>query len=243
MGWQYQPGRPTVQETVTSACRQLFGFDCDVTGCSRTDSGVHAIGFAATVTKKGTSSLETGIPVYRIPGALNFYLPEQVAATSASFVDEDFHPRYSAHSKTYKYLISLSGNRSPLLRGRVFIPRTDLSPDAVDRMNEAAKKLIGEKDFGTYMSAGSSITDTVRTVYDCNVSASDGILTISITGNGFLYNMVRIIAGTLLDVGYKKLEPSDIPDITLSCDRKKAGPTLPPYALYLYSVDYSVPEN
>ncbi|MCQ2427987.1 MAG: tRNA pseudouridine(38-40) synthase TruA [Clostridia bacterium] len=237
-GWQYQPGRTTVQSVLTSACESLFGFACDVTGSSRTDAGVHALGFAACISKKGESSLPTSVPYGKIPDALNFYLPQGVSVFSAEPVPDDFHPRYSAHSKTYHYLISASHFRSPLLEERAYIPRHDLDSGAVLRMNEAASAFCGEHDFASYMSSGSSVTDTVRTVYSCSVEQNDGLIVISVTGNGFLYNMVRIIAGTILECGFGSIGPEDIKGITDSRDRSKAGPTLPPYALYLGSVSY-----
>ena len=237
-GWQAQPGKNTVQQTINAAAKQLFGFDCDVTGCSRTDAGVHALGFYACIAGKGQPGLETGIPVSAVRPALNRYLPPEVAVISACAVPDSFHPRYSAVSKTYSYLISESSLRNPFYENRVFVPSRDLSKEDTERMSSAAENLVGRHDFSSYMNSGSSVTDCVREIFSATVTRRDGICAVTLKGNGFLYNMVRIISGTLLEVGYGRILPGDIPSVTDACSRPAAGPTLPPYALYLCDVEY-----
>ena len=237
-GWQFQPGKVTVQKELNDACSRLFGFECDVTGCSRTDAGVHAFGFCATVAARGKSSIETSVPPRQAARALNRFLPPEISVISSEAVSDLFHPRYSAVAKTYMYLISASSVKNPFFANRVFVPKTPLFESAPALMNEAAALLCGRHDFSSYMSSGSSVHDTVREIFSCSVISENGILAVKIRGNGFLYNMVRIISGTLLEVGFGRIPPGDIAKITAAADRSAAGPTLPPYGLYLCSVDY-----
>ena len=234
-GYQVQNNAPTVQGELCRAAEQLFGGRCDVTGCSRTDSGVHANVFCAAVTGHGTQSLETTVPTDKIPRAMNAFLPPDIAVISAEEVEDRFHPRYDVKSKEYVYFIQNGGERNPFMADRcLFYPkRLD-----VERMNEAAQMFVGEHDFATYMAAGSKVESTVRTVYSASVVRDGDVVKFAVRGNGFLYNMVRIMTGTLLAVGEGKIPPEEIPQITESLDRKRAGSTAPACGLYLNDVEY-----
>ncbi|MBO5904749.1 MAG: tRNA pseudouridine(38-40) synthase TruA [Clostridia bacterium] len=223
-GYQVQNNAPTVQGELCRAAEQLFGGRCDVTGCSRTDSGVHANVFCAAVTEHGKQSLETTVPTDKIPRAMNAFLPPDIAVISAEEVEDSFHPRYDVKSKEYVYFIQNGGERNPFMADRcLFYPkRLD-----VERMNEAAQMFVGEHDFATYMAAGSKVESTVRTVYSASVVRDGDVVKFAVRGNGFLYNMVRIMTGTLLAVGEDKIPPEEIPQITESLDRKRAGSTAP----------------
>ena len=239
-GYQVQFNAPTIQAELNSALRDLFGVDCDVTGCSRTDSGVHAKCFCATVQFKSKSDFDTKIPCERIPLALNFRLPDDISVFYAEFVDDDFHARYSVVSKTYEYKIWNSPYRDPFLVNRSYHIPKPISVEGIENMQEAARHLCGLHDFAAFMSAGSSVKSTERTVYSCEVTKSGEVILIRISADGFLYNMVRIICGTLLEVGRGNISPEDIPSIIESRDRSKAGPTLPSCGLYLTEVHYPV---
>lgn len=234
-GYQVQNNAPTVQGELCRAAEQLFGGRCDVTGCSRTDSGVHANMFCAAVTNHGSASLETTVPTEKIPRAINAFLPPDIAVVSAREVEDSFHPRYDVKSKEYVYLIQNKGERDPFLADRcLFYPR-DLD---VEKMNMAAEMFVGEHDFAAYMAAGSNVGSTVRTIYSASVRREGNMIRFSVSGNGFLYNMVRIMTGTLLAVGEGKIAPQDIPSVTASLDRSRAGSTAPACGLYLNRVEY-----
>ncbi len=234
-GYQIQNNAPTVQGELCRAAERLFGTECDVTGCSRTDSGVHANMFCAAVTNHGLQSLETTVPTDKIPRAMNAFLPPDIAVISAQEKENDFHPRYDVKSKEYVYLIQNSGERDPFMADRcLFYPkRLD-----VEKMNEAALKFVGEQDFASYMASGSKVESTVRTIYSASVTREGDMIKFSVRGNGFLYNMVRIMTGTLLAVGEGRISPCEIESITQSLDRKRAGSTAPACGLYLNDVEY-----
>ncbi len=237
-GYQVQPNGMSIQQKLNEAMRSVFGFDCDVVGCSRTDSGVHAKEFCATVTKKGTPSLETAIPTARIPLALCAYLPEDISVYDAKMVDENFHPRYDVKGKEYVYRFYNRAVRSPFEENRAaHVPKT-LDEDAIDRMNAAAATLCGKQDFAAYMAQGSKITDTVRTVTHAEVYRDGDCVIFRVSADGFLYNMVRILAGTLLLVGQGKITVEDFLAVTASRDRTRAGSTMPACGLYLNRVTY-----
>lgn len=238
-GYQVQHGRRTVQGELCRACAELFGHACDVTGCSRTDAGVHAECFCAAVSDKGGDRLTTSIPVHRIPEALNAHLPGDISVFYAACVDGSFHPRYGVKEKTYVYRIINTQFRDPFYEGRAwFIPGTVFDAGDIEKMNRVAAKLIGTHDFSSFMAAGSKITDAVRTVTGARFAADGDILNFEISADGFLYNMVRIIVGTMAAVGQGKLTPEDIPEITAARDRSRAGITAPPHGLYLHDVKY-----
>ena len=234
-GWQYQPGVRTVQGTLTDAAEALFGERCNITGCSRTDSGVHAVDFAATVE---LSDRANKIPPERIPAAFAPYLPNDLSVVSAIEVAEDFHPRYDVAYKEYVYKIYASPVMDPFLYGRVWHFTGRLQADAVKRMNASAAVLVGKQDFASFMAAGSKIEDTVRTVKYCAVEREGELLTIRIAADGFLYNMVRIIAGTLMSAACGKLDADGMRGIIAAKNRSAAGLTAPPDGLYLHKVVY-----
>lgn len=237
-GWQKQKNRITVQEKLTSAAKELFRFDCDVTGCSRTDSGVHANSFCATVTKKGENFIETTIPAEKIPRAFNNFLPNDIAVISAEWVGEDFHARYNVLYKEYVYKIFYRPERDPFLAERCWhIPKC-ISDTMVEQMNFAAQALVGKHDFSAFMAAGSKIEDATRTVKYVKCIKDGNVVEIRIAADGFLYNMVRIIAGTLVDAAEGKLSYDDIVWIIESRSRKEAGRTAPAHGLYLNKVVY-----
>ena len=237
-GYQIQPKGRTVQGELNRAAKELFGFDCDITGCSRTDSGVHANKFCATVAKKGANTLQTTVPTEKIPRAFNNFLPEDVAVNGARFVAEDFHPRYSVIFKEYVYLIYDRAERDPFSSKRCWHVSHEFDDKAVEKMNAAAAYLVGKHDFCAFMAAGSKIEDTVRTVKYAEVVRDGGFIKLRIAADGFLYNMVRIITGTLVEVGYGKLAPEKIAEIIEGRDRRAAGRTAPPDGLYLNEVIY-----
>lgn len=237
-GYQVQPSKPTVQAALNAATSSLFGFECDIVGCSRTDSGVHANQFFATVTKKGSCTLQTDVPIEKIPAALCFYLPDDISVRSATWVDEGFHPRYDVKSKEYLYRICNAQQRDPFEIGRAWHYPRYIDNAALSQMRLAADNLVGTHDFSAYMSANSSVTDTVRTIYSLNIEREAEDVCISVSGDGFLYNMVRIIVGTLIAVAEGKITPEEVTDITRSGERSRAGVTAPPQGLYLNKVTY-----
>ena len=229
-GYQKQKNGISIQEKLTEASECLFGEGVNITGCSRTDSGVHARGFKATLECRQTS-----ITVDKIPTALNTVLPDDIAVLDAEVVSDTFHPRYDVKSKEYRYIIHDGKVRDPFLSGRAYHYPKTLDHNV---MNEAASCFVGEHDFASFMASGSKIVDTVRTVYSCNVTREGDMITVSITGNGFLYNMVRIIVGTLISVSDGKIKPNEITSIISAKDRSRAGSTAPAHGLYLYDVKY-----
>lgn len=237
-GYQVQNNAPTVQKALNDAARDLFGYDCDVTGCSRTDAGVHALCFCATVQKHGVSSLETTIPCEKIPYALNVRLPDDISVFHSSWVGEDFHARYSVISKTYEYHICNSRFRDPFSLNRAYHFPKQISDSELAIIKESAKLICGMHDFSSFMASGSSVADTTRTVYSCDVRKIDDEIIIRISADGFLYNMVRIICGTLLEVAKGSISPESLNHIIDARDRRCAGPTLPAHGLYLVDVTY-----
>lgn len=237
-GYQVQPNGVTVQERLNEAAEALFGYPCDIVGCSRTDSGVHANVFCATVSRKGQAWLETSVPIEKIPLAMSAHLPNDICVYDARWVSDAFHARYDVKEKEYIYRIYNRGVRSPFEEGRsCHIPKPFSDAD-FERMNRGAACFLGEHDFTSYMAQGSKITDCVRTVTHSELTKDGDVLTYRVRANGFLYHMVRILAGTLVAVGEGKIAPDEIPRITESRDRSKAGITMPPQGLYLNRVIY-----
>ena len=237
-GYQIQPNGVTIQQKLNEATRDLFGYDCDIVGCSRTDSGVHANHFCATVTKKGTDHLETTIPAEKIPFAIACYLPDDISVFKAEAVEESFHPRYDVKYKEYVYRIWNRPEKNPFLYDRTLHYPKYIDDIALQNMNCAAAAFVGTHDFATYMSADTKIKDTVRTVYSATVIRDGDIVEFRVSANGFLYNMVRIFTGTLLAVAEGKISPDSIEEITAQKNRRKAGITVPPCGLFLNKVEY-----
>lgn len=228
-GWQIQINGITVEEVINKALTDLLGEEIKVIGASRTDSGVHAIGNVAVF------DTETKIPAEKISFALNQRLPEDIRIQKSEEVSVDFHPRYSDSIKTYEYKIL--NRRFPDPMKRLYTHFVYMPLD-VSLMKEAAKYLIGEHDFASFCSMGSQVQSTVRTIYDLSVEKEEDVITIKVSGNGFLYNMVRIIVGTLMKVGLKVYPPEHMIEILEAKDRYKAGPKAAACGLTLKDISY-----
>ncbi len=228
-GWQRQKNQISVQQRLEEALSMLLKKDIEVRGASRTDTGVHALGQAALL------KTETSIPIKKMPYAINSFLPDDIVVTEAKIVDDDFHPQYSVLKKTYQYKILNSEFKNPKLRNYSEFVRQPLN---IEKMKQAAKYFIGTFDFNAFCASGSTAKTTVRTIFDLSVIKTGDIVDISVTGNGFLYNMVRIIAGTLIYVGLEKFEPSYIKTIIDSKDRTLAGKTAGASGLTLMKIYY-----
>lgn len=228
-GWQVQPGKKTVQGTIQEAFIPLCGVRADLTGCSRTDSGVHAREFVAKAAAMGMT-----VPAEKLPAALNTLLPPDIAVTAAYDCPGSFHPRYDACGKEYVYLVRNSGIRDPFTE--------DICWNVPKRLDEAALsricgELAGKRDFRAFMATGSKITDTVRTVYAFDVRRSGEMLEFTVSADGFLYNMVRIMVGTAVDIALGT-KNDDMSRILESGDRSMAGRTAPAKGLCLNRVFY-----
>ena len=228
-GWQKQPNKLNIQGEIERAIKDITGEDVDLIASGRTDAGVHALGQVANF------KTNSNIPVEKIPIALNTKLKRSIRILVAEEVEERFHSRYNCKKKTYRYVINNSANGTAIYRNLEYNFSQKLN---VDKMNGAVKYFIGEHDFKGFKASGTSAKSSVRTIYDAKVYKNGDRVNIELTGNGFLYNMVRIIAGTLIDVGIGKILPEQITDIINSKERTKAGKTLPPNGLYLVKVEY-----
>lgn len=228
-GWQVQKNEISVAQTVEEAIAKVTGEHVRVTGCGRTDAGVHALRYCANFRS------ETRIPIDRIPLAINSRLPEDIAVLDAVEADESFNAISSCIKKEYIYKILNSNIRDPFLQRRVcFYPQ---SLD-IELMQRAAKAFEGTHDFRAVRSEGTQTKTTVRTVYWCRAEKEGDIITVSICANGFLYNMCRAMVGTMVYASYGKLLPEDIPALLEKGDRRLTGPTMPPQGLYLNRVWY-----
>ena len=232
-GFQVQPGLRTVQGELNAALNQAFGLPCSVTGCSRTDAGVHANEFCLTVDCEGGT-----IPADKLPIAVARFLPEDLCLFYAKECESIFHPRYDVKEKEYLYRIINRPIYDPFEFGRAWFLSRPISKNGIDLMNKAACHFVGKHDFSTFMSEGSDVEDTVRTVIALSVTKTDDLIEIRISADGFLYNMVRIIVGTLCEVAFGRISPDDIPDIINSHERSRAGMTAPAEGLYLNKVIY-----
>ncbi len=228
-GWQVQPNKPTVQETVQKACEKVFGVNVSLTGCSRTDSGVHAKGFVALVCGELPN-----IPCEALPQAINTALPEDIAVVSALNAPEGFHPRYDALGKEYIYRIYNSKIRNPFEETTSWQFTRHIDEKTAQ---EICNLLVGKKDFASFMASGSKIIDTVREIKYCNIQRQGDMLVLKIAADGFLYNMVRIIAGTVAEKASGTKLPS-IEEIIDSKNRALAGVTAPAKGLMLNKVFY-----
>ena len=237
-GYQVQPDKPTVQRELNEAAKRIFGFDCDIVGCSRTDSGVHANEFFVCVSKKGENALDCTIPMNSVPLAFNSVLPDDISVLEGKMVDNDFHPRYAVKYKEYVYRIWNSPIKNPFEANRAHHIPCVYSDEIIEKMNLAASYFCGKHDFASYMAQGSKIVDTTREVKYASVKKEGNVILFTVAADGFLYNMVRIIVGTLTEVAFGRFSPDDIPNIISSCDRKNAGMTAPAEGLYLNRVLY-----
>ena len=228
-GWQKQKNAVTVQGEFDKACSTLFKTDVESIGASRTDAGVHALGQRAVI------DVDTSIPAEKIPLALNPLLPDDIVVTHAEEVGADFNPRFKALKKIYEYSIYNAPFRNPLYRNYSEYVRYELD---LDSMRTACEAFVGEHDFRAFCASGNSSKTTVRTIYSLDIEKDGDFIKIRVTGNGFLYNMVRIIAGTLIYVGEGRIAPDDLPEIIASGDRRKAGKTVGPSGLVLVKIMY-----
>ena len=227
-GWQKQPNSSGIQGTIEYAIYEITKEKLNIIGSGRTDAGVHALGQVANF--KTNSS----IPAARIPDALNAKLPKDISIIDCQEVSEDFHSRYSATGKIYRYLIYNKPYRSPLYKDTSYHVRYDLD---IQKMRSEAQSLLGTHDFKGFMSSGSSVKDTVREIYDIRLSKQEDLIVLEVEGNGFLYNMVRIIVGTLVDIGRGRINKC-LKEIVESKSRSECGHTAPAHGLFLKKVDY-----
>ena len=229
-GWQKQPNKPNIQGEIERAIYNITKEEVDLIGSGRTDAGVHALGQVANF------KTNSNIPIEKLALAINSQLKNTIIIKKAEEVDERFNSRYNAKHKTYRYIINNSPCGTAIYRNLEYCFPIKLD---VAKMQEAAKYFEGEHDFKAFKSSGTSAKNSVRTIYNASVKQEGEKIIIELTGNGFLYNMVRIISGTLLDVGLQKIKPEEIKNIIEEKDRQKAGKTLPAHGLYLVEVKYN----
>ena len=232
-GFQYQTNYDTIQGEIMKSCEKLFCTrDISVLGCSRTDSGVHAKQYFAVITVEKSSIKEENLPK-----ALNTYLPDDIVVLSAKAVDDDYNLHAKVKGKKYVYTILNQEFNNPFIKDRCFLYPRDID---VDKMNEACDYIVGKHDFACFMASGNEVDNTVRTVFECYVTREkneDGnFVKIYVSADGFLYNMVRIIAGTLIEVSEGKIKVEDIAKIVDNKERKLSGRTLPGNGLTLKEV-------
>ena len=229
-GWQQQENAVTVQGELKKAWERLTGETPNIIGCSRTDAGVHANEYYFSVRTAST------IPSESFPIALaSAKLPKEISVYSCSEVDYGFNARFDCVKKEYEYVIENTEIPSPFLYKRAFNHKYKID---VDLMNEAAGYFVGTHDFSAFCAADAQVKSKVRTIYSAGVKREGDLVKFRVCGNGFLYNMVRIMAGTLIYVNNGRIKADEIPEIIKSCDRKKAGITAIPDGLYLNKVYY-----
>ena len=231
-GWQKQKNAITIEETINKAISDLFGTEISVIGASRTDTGVHAKGNVAVFDTENMT-----IAADKVAYALNARLPKDIRIQKSEEVSIDFHPRYDKNRKKYSYKILNNPVEMPIYREYTYHVYGTLN---MGLMRKAAQYLIGEHDFKAFCSVNTQVESTIRTIYDISITKNDdNIISIDIEGNGFLYNMVRIIVGTLLEVGIGKMDVERVKEILESKDRKNAGPTAPARGLILEWILYN----
>ncbi len=228
-GWQKQPNKLNIQGNLEKVISDLTKEEIEIIGSGRTDAGVHALGQVANF------KTNSNIPIEKFAIAINSRIKQSIRIKKAEEVDERFHSRYNCKRKTYRYIINTSETGSAIYRNLEYNIKMQLD---VKKMQEAVKFFVGEHDFSAFKSSGTSSKSSVRTIYNAKVEQDGERIIIELTGNGFLYNMVRIISGTLVEVGLNKIKPEDITKIIESKNRQNAGKTLPPCGLYLVSVEY-----
>ncbi len=227
-GFQRQENVITIQQEIEDALFKITGERIVIYGCGRTDAKVHALNYLLTFKTEST------IPAERFPMAINSVLNDDIFVKKAWEVASDFHGRFSVIRKTYVYRIN-NGEFDPFMKNYTWHYKYPLD---VEKMKTAAEFLVGTHDFNCFMASGGQVESTVRTMFDANVSQNGDIVEISLTADGFLYNMVRIITGTLVYVGGGKINPEDVKEIINSKDRTKAGITAPPQGLFMKSVEF-----
>ncbi len=228
-GWQIQPNGNTIQAELESALKKVTGETIRIHGAGRTDAGVHA---AAQTAHFDTAGL---VPDTGFAPALNTFLPEDIRVTVSECVPKDFHARFSAKGKVYAYCIFNRKVAPAILRKTAYSVKAPLN---IEAMQKAAEYFLGEHDFSAFCAAGSTVEDKTRTIERLTVDADLPLVTITVAGNGFLYNMVRIIAGTLVDAGLGRIKPESVMDVLSSQDRLQASATLPACGLILKEVKY-----
>ena len=230
IGWQKQPDKLNIQGTIEKAIERITGEQVDLMASGRTDRGVHALGQVANF------KTNSNIPIEKFAIAINSNLKKSILIKSAEEVDERFHSRLTCKKKTYRYVINNSKYGTAIYRNLETHITIKLN---IEEMQKAIKFFEGEHDFKAFKSSGTSSKSSVRTIYKAEVKQMpNDKIWIELTGNGFLYNMVRIIAGTLVEVGLGKIKANEINDIMESKRRENAGKTLPPQGLYLVNVEY-----
>lgn len=230
IGWQKQPDKLNIQGNIEKAIEKITGEKIDLTASGRTDRGVHSLGQVANF------KTNSNLPVDKFPIAINTNLKKSIRILSAEEVNDEFHSRLTCKKKTYRYIINNSKYGTAIYRNL----ETNISIKLdIKKMKQAVKYFEGEHDFKAFKASGTSSKSSIRTIYKAEVKEMpNDRIWIELTGNGFLYNMVRIIAGTLVEVGNGKIKPEEIPNIIKSKERQKAGKTLPPQGLYLVKVEY-----
>ena len=228
-GWQIQANGITVQEELNRCLSKLLKEPIQTVGASRTDAGVHALGNVAVFVTAAS------MPAEKISYALNTYLPEDIRIQYSAEVAADFHPRYCESEKTYEYRIL--NRRFPLPTQRLYTYFYHYKLD-VEKMREGASFLVGRHDFASFCGANAQVKSTVREVTGIDIEKKDDVITIQVRGRGFLYNMVRIIAGTLIEIGNEQYPPEKMGEILRACDRQQAGPTAPACGLTLKEIKF-----
>lgn len=228
-GFQLQPNGKTIQGCLESALTAVYKTNIKVKGCSRTDAGVHARMYVCSYVAPEC------VPEDKLPLAIRAYLPDDICVSECKLVDNEFHARYDNCGKTYCYTINTSKFQDVFTRRFEWHYPKKLD---IDSMRKAAAAFLGTHDFSGFMSAGSNVVGTVRTISRLDIVKEGERVKVFIRADGYLYNMVRIITGTIVMVGLSRISPDDIPEIIESCDRTRAGITAPPEGLMLYEVHY-----
>lgn len=228
-GWQKQMNGKTIEGELINACSKIFTNFFTIKGSSRTDAGVHALGQVASL------EVDSDIPLYKVVPAINCYLPDDIIVQDVEEVDLEFHPRYLAKEKTYHYKIYNAKVPLPQMSQYSYFYYKPLD---VKSMQDAAKYFLGEHDFIAFSSPGGSVKTSIRIIYKCEIIKKENLIEIIVTGNSFLYNMVRIMVGTLIEVGLGKIKPEEILEIIASKDRRKPGKKAPAQGLTLIEIKY-----
>ncbi len=228
-GWQKQPNKLNIQGEIERAIEVITREKVELIASGRTDAGVHSLGQTANF------KIESEMPIEKMKVAINSQLKKSIRIKNVEEVEENFHSRYSCKGKKYRYIINNSKYGSAIYRDLEYHMPIKLD---VEAMQKAIKYFEGEHDFKGFKASGTSSKSSIRTIYDAKVYRQGDKIYIELTGNGFLYNMVRIISGTLVEVGMCKIQPEEIAEIIQSKNREKAGKTLPPQGLYLVEVEY-----